>query len=223
MINVFLRPVPLLFLVGFIAAAASLSCARRTPTDAQQHVQAGEASGAMSPAPVPPSPSDTSDRADRSPEAGQMQPDSTVTLTKLDGQGHRKLLQGLKGNVVLVDFWATWCMPCMQQFPHSVQLSEEHRDKGLRIVSVSMDEPSDEAKVLQFLRKQNARFDNVITTYGVGAEFADAFEIRGDVPFYKLYDRTGRLRYQFSADPSGLTGGERIDRIDQRVTELLAE
>ncbi len=220
MITALFRPLRLLFFLGIVVAAMGFGCSRQTPTDAQQYGQASVASGASSPVPAAVPHHGT---PDKSPVAGQDQTESTVTLTKLDGDGHRRQLQSLKGNVVLVDFWATWCVPCMQQFPHTVQLDKTHRDKGLRVVSVSMDEPSDEAKVLQFLRKQNARFDNVFSTYGVGAEFADAFEIRGDVPFYKLYDRAGRLRYQFSADPSGLTGGEPIDRIDQRVVELLAE
>ena len=150
-------------------------------------------------------------------------PASQVSLSVADGAVYRQVLERHKGKVVLVDFWATWCGPCLQQFPHTVQLSREQRQRGLAVVSVSMDDPADEAKVRKFLQEQGAEFDNLLGKYGVGSEFAEAFEIRGEVPFYKLYDRSGRLRYQFSSDPSGLEHGEPIGRLDQRVKELLAE
>ena len=56
------------------------------------------------------------------------------------------------------------------------------------------------ATVLEFLTEQDATFENFIGTYGLGTEAIDAFEY-GEVPFYKLYDRTGELRHQFSGDP----------------------
>ena len=49
------------------------------------------------------------------------------------------------------------------------------------------------------------------------------FELRGDIPYFKLYDRQGTLRYTFSNDPDGLEKCEPIDQIDKRVAELLAE
>ncbi|MCO6458504.1 MAG: redoxin domain-containing protein [Pirellulaceae bacterium] len=135
----------------------------------------------------------------------------------------RQLIESHRGKVVLVDFWATWCIPCVQQFPHTVQLSRTRRDQGLAVISVSMDEPSSEAAVRQFLSRQGADFDNLLGKYGAGTQFAEAFEIRGDVPCYKLYDRSGRLRYQFSAEPEGLENGKPISEMDQHVEELLAE
>ena len=122
---------------------------------------------------------------------------AAVSLTVGDAAAFQALLARYQGQVVLVDFWATWCAPCVEQFPHTVQLDQQHRAQGLAVISVSMDEPADRDKVLQFLQAQNAAFDNLLGKYGVGAEFADAFGIRGEVPFYRLYDRRGQLRYQF--------------------------
>ncbi len=127
------------------------------------------------------------------------------------------------GNVVLIDFWATWCGPCVQQFPHTVELAKQHKEEGLKVFAVSMDEPEDAPSVLDFLKRKNADFETLLTRYGIGAEFVNAFDIRGDIPFYRLYDRKGELRYSFSAEPEGIDNCELIDKIDERVKELLAE
>ncbi len=146
-----------------------------------------------------------------------------VSLEVGDEKTFQEMLVKHHGQVVLVDFWATWCAPCMQQFPHTVALSQKHARDGLAVISVSMDEPDAREQVLGFLGTQQASFDNLLTTYGAGGAFVDAFGLRGDVPFYRLYDRQGKLRYSFSGDPSGLENCETIDQLDVRVVELLAE
>lgn len=101
-----------------------------------------------------------------------------------------------KGKVVLVDCWATWCPPCVEQFPHTVQLSKKYDSNNFAVVSVSMDEPDDQERVLQFLRIKEATFDNLLSEYGVGIEGFEAFEITdGAIPHYKVYDRLGKLRH----------------------------
>jgi thiol-disulfide isomerase/thioredoxin len=144
-------------------------------------------------------------------------------VTLGDRETFQHWLDERRGSVVLVDFWATWCPPCVQQFPHTVELSRLHRDAGLAVISVSMNEPRELASVQAFLTKRKARFDHLLTRYGAGADFVEAFELRGDIPFYRLYGRDGRLRYSFSSDPEGIENGEPIDQIDARVLELLAE
>ena len=158
------------------------------------------------------------DRTEPKVEESQL-PD--VRLTEGDRETFTQIVSGHKGQVVLVDFWATWCGPCIKQFPHTIELAHKFRDRGLAVVTVSMNEPKERESVLAFLVRQKADVDNLLPIYGAGSEFLEAFDLRGDVPFYKLYDRQGALRYTFSADPEGIVNCEPIEMIDQRVEELL--
>src|SRR5258708_37155638 len=65
-------------------------------------------------------------------------------LLPLDQAAFAKMVATHKGKVVLVDFWATWCVPCRVEMPQLVKLSEKLRAKGLDFVTVSADEAGQE-------------------------------------------------------------------------------
>ena len=126
------------------------------------------------------------------------------------------LLAKNRGSVVLVDFWATWCAPCVKHFPKTVALSDQLTSKGLRVISVSIDDLGSKKAALKFLKKQNATFPNLISK----ASGFDAFKLSG-LPLYRLYDRKGILRYEFSSLKKPQF--EKIKAIPQRVIQLLQE
>ena len=75
-------------------------------------------------------------------------------VTPLDAAQFREVLDGHRGEVVLVNFWATWCRPCLKEIPDLVALEKQYRSQGLRLVPVSLDEPDDLGRlVLPFLEK----------------------------------------------------------------------
>lgn len=135
-----------------------------------------------------------------------------------DGQSLVKAIEQHRGRVVLVDFWATWCLPCVEMFPHTVRLHREYSDQGLTVMSVSMDDPESEPEVLDFLVSKGATFPNFISRYGLGSEAIEAFAIEnGTLPYVRIYDRSGTSRYQ-------LAGGEvRPKDVEKAVRELLQE
>ena len=76
------------------------------------------------------------------------------TVTAIDAAGLRQQVAARKNKVVVVNFWATWCGPCVEEFPGLVSLQKKYKAKGLDLVTVSFDEPKDvPGKVKPFLRK----------------------------------------------------------------------
>jgi len=124
-----------------------------------------------------------------------------VSIRVTDAAGLKETIDKHRGKAVLVDFWATWCGPCVEQFPHTVELAEKLRERGLAVVSVSMDNPSAEPQVRAFLEKQGARFDNLLSSYSSPVTATKEFGLPGPVPCYRVYDRTGRLQREFAVDP----------------------
>jgi hypothetical protein len=102
-------------------------------------------------------------------------------------------------------------------------LNREHKEDGLAVIGLSFDSPDDKDGVLEYLKSAGATFDNVIDKGGGDLESFKAYGIPGGLPFYKLYDRQGVLRYQFCPLLDGVEKGEPVEKIDQRVNELLAE
>ncbi len=137
-------------------------------------------------------------------------------LRIIDKTGFADVLAKHRGQVVLVDFWATWCGPCREFFPHTVELHRRLADRGLVVISMSVDDPEDEDAARKFLTDQRATFENYLSQYGTGSESFEAFELSG-VPHLKLYDREGRLQKSFPAPGQPVDPGE----VDRAVEELL--
>ena len=135
------------------------------------------------------------------------------------------LIDERHGQVVLVDFWATWCAPCLEQLPHTLDLAKRHSGDGLAVITVCMDEPDEQPRAEKVLMARGA--DNsgahLISADGGGPQAMEAFEIAsGALPHYKLYDRTGKLRRTFDLDPLA-EKQFKVDDIDAAVAELLRE
>src|SRR5438552_152898 len=71
----------------------------------------------------------------------------------------KTIMDSNKGKVVLVNFWATWCKPCVKEFPELVKLYNDYKDKGFILVFISADVPEEvKTKVVPFLNKEGVDF-----------------------------------------------------------------
>jgi thiol-disulfide isomerase/thioredoxin len=80
-------------------------------------------------------------------------------LTLTDLAGHHQKLSSLRGNIVVLSFWATWCGPCQEELPRLSSLSDTYSGKPVKFVAVSIDEARDRAKVESFLVRQASHLD----------------------------------------------------------------
>jgi thiol-disulfide isomerase/thioredoxin len=130
---------------------------------------------------------------------------STGLSGEVDARGLTEAVAREKGKVVLVNFWATWCVPCREEFPDLSRLQKTLGPKGFALIGVSTDFAREAAAVRKFLAEQKPAFPNYQKKSGgddqVFIEAVDK-EWGGELPFSVLYDRTGRKAGTFSGKHS---------------------
>lgn len=126
--------------------------------------------------------------------AGQKAPDFTLENLK----GEKVSLTSLKGKVVIIDFWATWCPPCRKEIPHFNELYAAYKSKGVEILGVSLDR--DAKKTLQeFLKSTQVNYPILIGNNSIAEtyqQYVNANE-RGGIPFTFILDKKGEIAEVF--------------------------
>jgi len=146
--------------------------------------------------------------------------EARVPLRIVEGRQFPDVLRQYRGKVVLVDFWATWCLVCLEEFPHTVALHDRYGGRGLAVISVSLNEAAEEPRVLEHLRSNGATFENLLSRDGMSDAALQGFGLaNGVLPQYRLYDREGNLRMAF---PQGTEPYDAAD-IERAVEQLLSE
>jgi thiol-disulfide isomerase/thioredoxin len=127
-----------------------------------------------------------------------------VRLEPIGFEQWQQRLHAMKGRLVVVDVWATWCVPCVERFPHMVSLYQRYKIRGVEFVSMSVDDREDKAAVeraRQFLIRQKATFRNYLMDENIMQSF-EKLRVQG-IPDVMMYDRAGRLRYDLNGnDPN---------------------
>jgi thiol-disulfide isomerase/thioredoxin len=147
-----------------------------------------------------------------------------IRVAVADRAAFDKVVHNLRGDVVLVDFWASWCTPCVANFPHMIELANRDRPRGLTLVTVNMDAPEAAENTTAFLKEQRASVaTNLISQLGGSSQSMEVFEIsNGALPCYKLYDRKGQLRQTFALNPAAEKQFT-LQEVEAAVEQLLAE
>ncbi len=138
-------------------------------------------------------------------------PPPQCQLSFLDG----KLAEGwetMKGAVIYVDFWASWCPPCVKSFPFMSQLTHELKDKGLKVIAINLDESVEDAK--EFLTKRSVNFPILIDA---SKQCAQDFGVIA-MPSTYIIDKKGFVRHIHR----GFRAGE-AEELRSLIEQLLME
>lgn len=120
----------------------------------------------------------------------------TLEITFVDEDSLKNIIQQKKGKPVFVNVWATWCVPCVEEFPDIVKVHNEYKD-SVEFISLSVDLESDaDSLVIPFLNKQNAEFPVYIIKEKSSEEVINYLkpEWSGAVPATFIYDKDGNLQ-----------------------------
>jgi cytochrome c biogenesis protein CcmG/thiol:disulfide interchange protein DsbE len=101
--------------------------------------------------------------------------------------GHKESLKQHLGKLVYVDFWASWCAPCLQSFPFMNSLQQRYQAAGLQIIAINLDKKMDDAQI--FLSKNPAQF---LVLFDPTGQTPQQYGVKG-MPSSYLIDRKGKL------------------------------
>ncbi len=127
-----------------------------------------------------------------------------------DQDGNEVSLSGLKGKVVLVDFWATWCGPCRASLPHVKEVYEKYNGKGLEVLAVSLDRSEEPWK--EYIANSGMGMEKYVNIYDAPVKNADNYAIQY-IPSKFIIDAEGNMVGRFDGE----------EELDAKLAEIFAE
>ncbi|MGI8639331.1 MAG: TlpA disulfide reductase family protein [Pyrinomonadaceae bacterium] len=128
-----------------------------------------------------------------------------MSWTGFDGKEQK--LKDLRGKVVVLDFWATYCPPCLEEIPHLNQLQTKYGAENLQVVGLHVGDEEDRLRVPDFIKKLNVKYpiaapEDALTSF--------IFAAQNDIPQTAVFDRSGNLVQKFIG--FDLTVKNRLDK-----------
>ena len=115
-----------------------------------------------------------------------------------DVKGESQTLESWRGNVLVINFWATWCAPCREEIPEFVRMQERYRARGLQFIGIAFDQPE---KVREFALEFGINYPLLMGGLDTMALMRESGNRIGVLPFTLVMDRQGNVT---SRHPGGL-------------------
>ncbi len=133
---------------------------------------------------------------------------SAPNFSRMDLNHKQMNLADYRGKVVLLNFWATWCAPCLAEIPRFVQWQQEYGAHGLQVIGISMDD--DAQPMRSAYRKYKLNYPVVMGDEKIGEMYGDIFGL----PVTFLIDRSGKIRFKHR-------GAVDLNRLQREIQTLL--
>jgi len=140
-----------------------------------------------------------------------------IVVEQIDKTKLERLIKNRKGKVLLLNVWASWCMPCKKEFPDLVKLAEKYKNSKVEIVGLSVDDKDDlQTEVIPFLQKNNANFKIYIQNFKNIEELISFFpKWEGAIPLTVIFDKNGK-------EKKFIIGMRDFEFFDKAIQEVLA-
>ena len=129
-----------------------------------------------------------------------------VNIETIDVAGIKELLQNKSSKLRLINIWATWCGPCVTEFPEFIDINRMYRGRDFEFISVSADDPAKKDKALEFLKGKQASGKNYIFSIDDKYKLIEAIDPnwQGALPYTILVEPGGKIVYarQGTIDPA---------------------
>jgi thiol-disulfide isomerase/thioredoxin len=120
-----------------------------------------------------------------------------VSLETIDEAGIKELLQNNSGKLRLINIWATWCGPCVVEFPEFVTMNRMYRGRDFEFISICLDDLDKKDKALKFLKDKQASNKNYIFNIDNKYAFIEAIDPKwpGALPYTMIVEPGGKIVY----------------------------
>lgn len=148
--------------------------------------------------------------------AGILMGAQPTRLAPVNETEYPKTVAARKGKVLLVNFWATWCVPCRKEMPELAKMSTTLKPKGFELVTISADEPEDEKAAVAFLGKAGIDGAAYLKKAINDDKFIGLVDAKwsGALPALVLYDKTGKKIKSW-------TGETDLKQVEAEIRKLL--
>ncbi|ABI55382.1 TlpA family protein disulfide reductase [Alkalilimnicola ehrlichii MLHE-1] len=129
----------------------------------------------------------------------QDRPEPRPDLTLPDLQEQPRSLSEWDGRLIVLNFWATWCPPCVEEMPLFQRLQDEYGDRGLQFIGVAVDRPD---AVAEFVAEHDIRYPILYGRQAAMSAGQDFGNQAGTLPWTVIIDREGHIRHVFDREVS---------------------
>jgi thiol-disulfide isomerase/thioredoxin len=119
------------------------------------------------------------------------------SVTPLDADGLKKLLTAHQGKILFINVWATWCVPCKEEFPDLVKLADTYKGTEVEIVGLSVDYADEvKSRIIPFLNANQVNFPQYVQNFKEQEDLINLLnkDWRGAVPATFIYDKNGQQK-----------------------------